>query len=270
VNKVKYNYPVRLSTISSINRLSPPDKREIYTCLIPPELVERLDIPSGFIDRSGNDLLELHAPPGSTSTEMKLYHQANFPDPVHHGHITDTINGQIHVLLYVLNDPNSPRFDVDHMPDGSLTNFGTERRNVKAEIAAMQYGLAPGQIRSGLRLLSRAIGAFETFVTCLEHDIFFAEPLYYHNAVLFERYGFGYEKGRRLMERIQAGFSPHGDLLPRLDGSTPFRQPGAATSIRLRSWAIHDGLLGEPFTNVTMYKRVGKTAGVATCQDCVW
>lgn len=267
---MKSPLPVKLSTISSINRLPLAEKRDIYTRLIPPELIERFNIPSDFFEPSGEDLLTLHAPPGSSSTEMKLYHQVSFPDPVHHGHITDTINGQIHVLLYVLNDPHSPRFDVDHMPDGSPTNFGTERRNVKAEIAALQYGLAPGQIRRGMRMLYPAILSFESFVSSLEHDIFFAEPLHYHNAVLFERYGFNYEKGRRLMERIQAGFSPQGELLPRLDGSNPFRQPAAANSIRLRSWAIHDGILGEPFTNVTMYKRLGKSAGLSTCQDCVW
>ena len=71
------------------------------------------------------------------------------------------------------------------------------------------------------------------------------------------------------MERMQTGFSAGGDLLPRLDGS-PFRQPAATNSIRLRSWAIHDGILGEPFTSVTMYKRVGKSAGVNTCPDVAW
>ena len=71
------------------------------------------------------------------------------------------------------------------------------------------------------------------------------------------------------METIQAGFND-GNLRARLDGSTPFRQPEAAGSIRLRSWAIHDGLLGEPYTNVTMYKKVGKLAGVSTCEDCPW
>jgi len=93
--------------------------------------------------------------------------------------------------------------------------------------------------------------------------------LFYHNAVIFERYGFRYQKGRRLMERIEQGFQAGGDLLPLLDGSTPFRQPEAANSIRLRSWAIHDGILGEPFTNVTMYKESGKHAGVSTAQ-CEW
>jgi hypothetical protein len=61
------------------------------------------------------------------------------------------------------------------------------------------------------------------------------------------------------MESIHAGFQPGGDLHTQLDGSTPFRKPDAANSIRKRSWAIHDGILGEPFTNVTMYKRIGKS-----------
>jgi acetoin utilization protein AcuC len=72
------------------------------------------------------------------------------------------------------------------------------------------------------------------------------------------------------MERIQKGFSKEGDLLPLLDGSTPFREPGMANSIRLRSWAIHDNLLGEPFTDVSMYKRVGKSAGINTSNHCDW
>jgi acetoin utilization protein AcuC len=88
--------------------------------------------------------------------------------------------------------------------------------------------------------------------------------------VIFEKYGFAYEKGRRLMERIETGFAEDGDLHARLDSSTPFRRPEAAHSIRLRSWAIHDGLLGEPFTEVTMYKRVGKLAGISTCAACPW
>ena len=112
--------------------------------------------------------------------------------------------------------------------------------------------------------------AFEKFVRDIGHDIYFVEPLYYHNAIIFERYGFTYQEGRRFMERIQNGFSGGGDLNSKLDGSSPFRQLDAGSSVRLRSWAIHDGILGEPFTNVTMYKRIGKSAGVNTCPDVVW
>ncbi len=72
------------------------------------------------------------------------------------------------------------------------------------------------------------------------------------------------------MEAYHAGFSEGGEYAPLLNGSNPFRRPEAVNSIRLRSWAIHDGILGEPFTNVTMYKRIGKSAGVNTTPGCNW
>jgi len=53
--------------------------------------------------------------------EMILRHEPGFPDPLLYGHLTDTLNGQIHILLYILNDPASPRFDVDRLPDGTAT-----------------------------------------------------------------------------------------------------------------------------------------------------
>jgi len=117
--------------------------------------------------------------------------------------------------------------------------------------------------------LNPAIIAFEKFVESLGHDMYFIEPLYYHNAVIFERYGFAYQQGRKLMERIQLGFSEEGDLLKKL-GESPFRPTLAENSIRLRSWAIHDGILDEPFTNVTMYKRTGKHAGLSTTAGTRW
>ena len=173
-------------------------------------------------------------------------------------------------LLYILNDPISPRFNVDKMPDGSSTQFGIRKRNLEAEIAAMQAGFSPGQVRRGLRILRQAMATCEEFVSSLGHDIYFIEPLYYHNAVIFERYGFGYQMGRRHMNEIQAGFEEGGELRQKLDDSNPFRSSKAANSIRLRSWAIHDGVLGKPFTNVTMYKRVGKSANISTTQGCEW
>jgi hypothetical protein len=258
------------STIVGINQLPYSEKREIYTRLIPTALLEHFNLDPSLIDANGNDLITLICSSNSSSVEMYLHHQVNFPDPVLYGHLTDTINGQIHVLLYILNDPDSPRFDVDRLPDGTPTKFGTRVRNVQAEIEAMKAGLAPGQVRSGLRMLSQAIEGFEVFVDSLHHQLYFVEPLYYHNAIIFERYGFAYQKGNRLMQRIQSGFSNGGEFLSQLDGSTPFRQPEAANSIRLRSWAIHDGILGETFQDVTMYKQVGKSAGIVTCSHCSW
>ncbi|HXF85167.1 MAG TPA: hypothetical protein VNK49_07230 [Anaerolineales bacterium] len=258
---------MRPSTIGAINKLPEDEKRAIYARYIPAELIQRFNLPDL---KENRELLQFRFAPGSSDVEMRLYHQVNFSDPILYAHLADTLNGQIHVLLYILNDPDSPRFDVDKMPDGTPTKFGTLKRNIEAELAAMQAGLSPGQVRRGLRLLRPAMQAFEEFVTSLGHDMYYVEPLYYHNAVIFERYGFAYQVGKRLMEEIHAGFQPGGELARRLNDENPFRSPKAANSIRLRSWAIHDGILGEPFTNITMYKRVGKSAGINTTPGCEW
>lgn len=257
------------TTIGGINRLPEDQKRKIYARVIPRELLERFHLPEPDSIRLGSFLKFKYAS-GSSDVEMSLYHELRFPDPILYGHLSDTMNGQIHVLLYILNDPNSPRFDVDRMPDGRTTRFGTILRNLEAEMAAKEAGLAPGQVRRGLRSLPVAIASFEEFIQSLGHNQYFVEPLYYHNAVIFERYGLAYQMGRRRMESYHAGFSEGGALLASLDGSTPFRDPKAAKSIRLRSWAIHDGILGEPFTNITMYKRIGKSAEINTTPGCDW
>ncbi len=258
------------STIGGINLLPMAEKRRLYSRIVPPEVLDRFHLNPFLTDKEGRDLIDLNCPEGRGSAEISLYHKYGFQDPILYGHITDTLNGQLHILLYILNDPDATRFDVDCLPDGTPTKFGTSIRNLEAEIAAMEAGLSPGQIREGLHILKSAIATFETFVDELGHTIYFAEPLYYHNAVIFERYGFRYQQGGRRMERYHQGFSPGGDLRALLDGSNPFRQPEAADSIRLRSWAIHDGILGEPFTDVTMYKTIGKHSGINTCPDISW
>jgi hypothetical protein len=255
------------STIGGINKLPENEKRAIYARYIPKDLIQKFNLPKLLENK---ELLQFRFEPGSSNVEMRLYHQAGFADPVLYAHLTDTLNGQIHVLLYILNDPHSPRFDVDKLPDGSATKFGTLKRNLEAEKAALQEGLAPGQVRRGLRLLRPAMTAFEEFIVSLGHDMYYVEPLYYHNAVIFERYGFSYQVGKRRMEGIQLEFQEGGQLSERLDGSNPFRSSKAANSIRLRSWAIHDGILGERFTNVTMYKRAGKSANINTTAGSEW
>jgi hypothetical protein len=258
------------STIGAINRMPDAQKRAIYAKIIPEKLREVFHLKPDLLDEEGRDLFVLNGPKDSTSVEISLYHQYGFIDPVLYGHITDTINAQIHILFYVMNDPFSPRFEIDQLPDGRQTQLGSKHRHIEAEVEAMYAGLSPGQIRKGPHLLKAAMETFETFIQSLDHDLHFAEPLFYHNAVIFEKYGFAYQRGRRLMQRIQEGFSRGGDLHALLEGSNPFRQPQAANSIRLRSWAIHDGILGEQFQNVTMYKQVGKHAGFSTCVDCGW
>ena len=260
----------RVSSIAGINALPLPEQREIYLDLVAPGILDRFQLSPYLVDADGNDLMIIQGPAGSSSVEIFIYHEHGFEDPILYGHLTDTLNGQIHVLLYIMNNPDSKRYDVDRLADGTSTQFGTVERNLEAEIAALQAGMMPGQIRGGLGLLNEAMAKFEVLVANLGHDRFMIDPLYYHNAVIFERYGFKYQVGRKRMERYHSGFQESGVLAARLDSSTPFRQPEAANSIRLRSWAIHDGILGEPFSNVTMYKVIGKRADVSTAPDIGW
>jgi hypothetical protein len=261
---------MRPRSISAINKLEDHQKLEVYTRFLPKELLERFKIPLTFMDEDGDPLLRLRCEPGTTDVVIELKHQSDAQDPLLYAHLTDTVNGQIHVLLYIVNDITSERFDVDRMPDGSMTQFGIFKRNLEAEEAAMSAGLAPGQVRKGLRILKYSIASFEKFVTSLDHDLFFVEPLYYHNAIIFEQYGFAYLKGRRLMERINQGFLQGQEYQVLLDSSTPFRKPDMATSIRGRSWAIHDGILGHAFDHVTMYKSIGRNAGISTYPNSKW
>jgi hypothetical protein len=239
----------------------------IYSRYIPQELIQRFNLP----DLTENkDLLRFRFAEGSSDVEMMLFHRKDFPDPILYVHLADNLNGQIHILLYILNDPDSPRHDVDKMPDGRPTRFGIRIRNIEAEQAALKANLSPGQVREGLHVFRSAMEVFEEFIADLGHHMYYVEPLHYHNAIIFERHGFSYQMGRRKMENINLGFMEGGELTEKLDNSNPFRTPSARDSIRLRSWAIHDGVCGEPFTNVTMYKRVGVSAAINTAPDCKW
>jgi hypothetical protein len=161
---------------------------------------------------------------GRATDVVVLRHTPDADDPLLYAHVTDTVSGQIHMLMFVVIDPQSLRFDVDRMLNGQPTKFGALRRNLAAEEEARRFGLAPGQVQRGLRLLEPSLAAFEGLVSQLGHDLYFVEPLLSHNPVLFERVGFSDHRGRGIMERIHAGFGPSGRLVRQLDGSTPFRK----------------------------------------------
>jgi hypothetical protein len=63
-----------------------------------------------------------------------------------------------------------------------------------------------------------------------------------------------------------------------LDNSTPFRKPELASTIRGRSWAIHDGILNEVddelleqgWTSPVMYQMVGKGRAMITFPDPIY
>jgi hypothetical protein len=259
-----------LCSIRSINDLG-NGAETIYRTLIPDPLLTQFQIdPVTLCDAHGHRLAQMGGPPGASSMELKIWHAVDARDPLLYLQLADTAQNQLAVLLLIANNPASPRFDTDRDCAGNPTDFGTSGRNLEAETAAMRAGLAPGQVRRGLRITRQLMPNFEAFVSRLGHQIFFMEPLAYHTAIQFEAYGCAYTLGRARMEWINREFGPCGELTRRLDGSTPFRQPSAPFTLRGRSWAIHDGILGERFSGIRMYKRIGVHANVCTFPDGVW
>lgn len=259
---------VDLFSIGQINKLPTEQMLQVYRQMVPIEVLHRFRIdPETLADSEGRALYECE--PGISSVEISLRHVWDAQDPTLYLQLADTANNQIEVVLFAVNDPYSERFNTDRLPDGTPTYFGTLERNIEEEIRAMKAGLAPGQVRQGLSATRRLMPILERFVAGLHHDAFYIQPLAYHNAILFERLGFAYVLGLGRMEWIQKEFAPGGILTRRLDGS-PFRSLEAAKSVRGRSWAIHDGIMGEPYNDVKMYKRVGIHAGIVTFPYAAW
>jgi len=256
---------MRLYSLRQVNELPNPTKERIYRHLLPNQPLEDFGIdPETLCDAQGNRLVTFTCPHGSGIVEIDVRSEVGFPDPVLYVELSDTRLNQIEVILFVVNDPGGERFETDRDWRGERTMFGTFRRNMTEEIRAMEAGLAPGQVRQGLRLSRSLLQIFEKFVTRLGHDYYLMEPLAYHNAIIFERLGCNYVQGLRKMQWIELAFQPGGPFHERLDGSTPFRHPDAWRTIRGRSWAIHDGVMGEPWHGIKMYKRVGRHAGIDT------
>lgn len=259
------------SSIRGINKLELEIKQAIYTTLIPEWAFTDYGIdPVTLRGRDGHRSVQFLCPEGSRAMELVVRRNGNDLDPLMYLNMADTFNNQLLVLLVIVNDPDAPRFSIDVDPQGNSTNFGTTSRNIPAEIEAMKAGLAPGQVRRGLRAFKRSVPIFERFVQRMGHDLFLIEPLAYHNAIVFERYGFSYMRGLKEMENIHRSFLPGGEAHGRLTSDNLFRLPDAWTRVRRRSWAIHDGILGHPFTGFQMYKRIGIDAQVNTFPGSLW
>ncbi len=108
----------------------------------------------------------------------------------------------------------------------------------------MAAGLAPGQVRTGLRLLGRVLDAMDDFCRLLGKELFLVEPLFYHSALLYERHGCDYLLGRDLMETIDSEFRPEADSIghsmgPRSSGRpvSTGRSGGGAGPSTMACWA---------------------------------
>jgi hypothetical protein len=258
-----------LGSLQDLNGLPAPLREGLYSRLIPAEVCARYGVdPATGRNGSGHPLLRVFAPPGESWARIEMRASRDDRDPVV---LVDVEMGPFAVpeLAFVqITDPTAERFQVDRDDAGQDTLFGTVGRNVAEERRALAAGLAPGQVRRGLRLLGRVLEAMQGFCRLLGKDVFLVEPLFYHSALLYERHGCGYLLGRELMDEIHGEFRDGGRLHRALDGSTPFRATGFDRTVRGRSWAIHDGVLGalggRSWGGVKMYRMADRPAGIAT------
>ncbi|MEW6554272.1 MAG: hypothetical protein AB1384_08315 [Actinomycetota bacterium] len=256
--------------IHDLNQLDQDTKERVYSLLIPDRIFDLFEIDrESLTNNYGDRVVTFKTPPRGTFAIIEVREYPQDQDCIFFLEIEDTAFFKIDINFLIINDPHSPRFNTDIDEIGKRTKFATVRRNIPEEIRAMEAGLAPGQVRKGLRMLKFFIPIAISFVYAMGQDMIIAEPLAYNNAIVFEGYGFNYIRGRRKMDEIQEGFQPGGEFFEKLDGSTPFRQPGAEKTVRGRSWAIHDGILGEPWRGIEMYRSV-KPADVCTFPDCVY
>ena len=261
-------------TIRQLNNLPENIKQRVYRGLLPPALLTRFGIdPIQWTTANKETLVFLKAEAGSEKVLITARNSPDAADEFFALELADNSLNGIELNLIVLNDPAAVRYSIDHMEDGQPTMFGTLRRNTKAEIEAMNAGLAPGQVRAGLGSSRLVFDQIEAFLSIFGHRAYFLEPLTYASAWVFERRGFAYVRGHKLMDDIHRDFQPGGELHRCLDGASPFRKQEQASTVRGRAWAIHDGILNAldlRWDKIRMVKQIGRHAGVETFPQAIY
>jgi hypothetical protein len=260
--------PTGVVPLRQFNRMPKGLKWRAARTLIPPGILVSYNIsPITGERRDGAQHLRIASEPETDLLRIDVSFDAAQWDPFFSIELQDTIAHGLQLNWLALNDPHSPRYEIDVGENGQDLFFGMVGRNLVAEQRAMRAGLAPAQIRGNLGASRAVIQTIETFVLSLSYTAFLLEPLTYVSAWVFERRGCSYVRGHHLMDSIHREFQPGGVLYRALDGSTPFRQPDQWQTVRGRAWAIHDGILAamdRSWDDIRMIKRVGRDAGVNT------
>ncbi len=261
-------------TLAQLNRLPENTKMRIFRNLIPPSLLAQFDIdPITWKWPQGNEAVTIKAEPGKNVVWISVRMASNSSSDYFCLEIADNAYNGIDLNLILLEDPASAYFGTDYDENRQPTLFGTLQRNLPEEERAMQAGLVPGQKRSSLGASRLVLENLDVFMATLGHRAYFLEPLTYASAWIFERRGFAYVRGHKLMDDIHREFQPGGLLHRALDGSNPFRQPDQWSTVRGRAWAIHDGILdvmGTRWDKLRMVKQIGAHAGVNTFPDSIY
>ncbi len=216
-------------------------------------------------NQQGEKVVVYECPEGSSEASVEVKARPDDQDPIFYIEVSDSRDlVQLQWDFILINDIRAPRFNTDITADGKDRWLHWETRNIPEELKAMEAGLAPGQVRPGLRLMKDLNQCLDRFCQTLGLKSIFMEALFYHNAIAYERHGFRYFQGEERMRKIDKEFRPGGRLFELLDDS-PFRRRAFYNMVRGRSWAIHDGILDDladpelgSWTPPKMYRMVGK------------
>jgi hypothetical protein len=258
------------TTVRRLLALPEAERAAYFDFLVPFELRARYGLPERGSWADDAATFRWIPLPEPGSLRLEVWPDPDAGDPALALELADTYLGHLEAAWVVLNDVASPRFDLDHDERGEAIPLGSSVRNLREELRALAAGLAPNQVRSGLRMFGPLIARIEGFAATLGVDTLYVAPLAYHNAVKYEQYGFTYASGEEEMEWIHRQFAPGGVLRRRMDGLRPFRMPRMANTVRGRSWAIHDDLLGRRWMAPQMYKFVGRNFSTRTCPGVPW
>jgi len=257
-------------SIARLNRLPKDERNRIYLQLIPPSLFERFQIdPKTLMNPFWERVVTGIFPVDENFACIEVKYRSGDKDCIFSCQISlESFMESLHLDFLIINDPFPGRFNVDVDECGKETLLGARSRNIPEEIRALEAGLAPGMVKKGLGLMREFSHCMEGFMAPLGLKNITTKAFYYHNAIMWEKYGFIYFRGGKMMGKIHKEFQPGGLLYERLDDSTPFRRKGMEQTVRGRSWAIYDGVFEDAFDeeweSPMMYKTLGKDFKVNT------
>jgi hypothetical protein len=257
-------------SIAKVNKLPKEERDPIYLRLVPDSIFEKFYIDrKALTNQFGERVVRGIFPPDENFGCIEVKYRSTDRDCIFSCQVSlQSFMESLHLDFLIINDPFSERFNVDIDEIGRDTLLGNRSRNIPEEVKAMEAGLAPGMVRHGLGLMKESAKCLERFMEPLGLKTITVNAFYYHNAIVWERYGFTYFKGGKMMEKIHKEFQHGGLLCERLDNSTPFRRKGMEGTVRGRSWAIYDGIyldaFDEEWESPMMYNILGRDFKVNT------
>ncbi|HYL79448.1 MAG TPA: GNAT family N-acetyltransferase, partial [Candidatus Acidoferrum sp.] len=186
-----------LTSIRQINQLPAEEREAIYRHLIPSRVAELAGVdPATGLDMRGNRLVTFLCPEDQGFVRIEVRRDPLDRDCVFLLKLTQPTDEFLEIAFIIVNDLDAERFDVDRDPAGGPGGILSGVRNPFEELRALRAGLAPGQVRRGLRLFREALPLVESFASQLGKEQISIEALFYHHAILYEHHGFGYLTGR--------------------------------------------------------------------------